>query len=152
MRLVALALAVLVAGCTSAPPVGPPATFQPDLRGTWTGTWGGAPLTVIVIEQRLATGDSGLVIGPYQVLGQQYPTVSGVMTSTIDGRQISTHMNGLLSSGGAAGLVVTLRARSVAGDQWITMRLIDASRLEGTGQSQYAWGPQGPAQLSRAVR
>lgn len=146
-----LAALVLLAGCTTIPPAGPPAAFAPDLRGTWTGTWGGAPASLVVTEQATGTGESGLVLGPWQVLGERYPTATGVLTSTVDGEPVSTRMHGLLSDAGR-GVVLTVRAQSAAGEQWLRLRLVDTDRLEGTGESQLRWGPQGPAQLVRRTR
>jgi hypothetical protein len=151
MRWGVLALVLVVAGCATSPPAVPPAASAPDLRGAWTGTWGGGPLTLIVTEQRNGHGDSGLVIGPWQVLGQQYPTVTGVLTATIRGEAVSTQVDGLLGDSGGR-LILSLRARSAAGDQRMTLRLVAADRLEGTGDSQYAWGPQGPVQLVRQAQ
>jgi hypothetical protein len=144
----ALLFALLLAGCTTGPPVGPPALSAPDLTGSWTGTWGGAPLTLLVTEQTIGPGESSLVLGPWQVLGERYPIVAGVLTGTIRGERVSTHANGLLGLSGGA-VVLTLRARSPAGDQRLTLRLLDRDRLQGSGESQYRWGPQGPAELTR---
>ena len=149
MRYLAAMLALVLAGCATAPPAGPPAASAPDLRGSWNGTWGGEPFTLVVTEQTIAPGESGLVLGPWQVLGQRYPTVIGTLTCTIRGERVSTHVDGLISQTGGA-LVLSLRARSAAGDQRITLRLVDRDRLQGSGDSQYRWGPQGPAQLPRA--
>jgi hypothetical protein len=148
MRGLAILVIVLSAGCatTQAPPAGP---IVPDLRGTWSGTWGGTPLTVLVLEQRSGPGDSGLVIGPWQVLGERYPTLTGVITESIRGEMVSTHMDALIGDAGGGRLVVTVRARSAAGDQRLTLRLVDRDRLHGEGDSQYAWGPRGPVQLVR---
>ena len=151
MRLLVVALALVVAGCATSQVVPPPAVSAPDLRGTWIGTWGGTPLTVLVTEQRNGHGDSGLVIGPWQVLGQPYPTVIGVLTESIRGEMVSTHMDGLLSDSGGR-LVVTVRVRAAAGDQRLTLRLVATDRLEGMGDSQYAWGPQGPVELARTAQ
>jgi hypothetical protein len=150
-RALVVAAVVLLAGCATGPPVGPPAPVAPDLRGTWEGTWGGAPARLVITGQQPGHGESGLVLGPWPVLGERYPTATGVLTSTIDRAAISTHMRGLLSDGGG-GLVLTVRADSAAGEQWLTLRLVDPDRLEGTGQSQYPWGPQGPARLVRQAR
>ena len=141
-------VAVVLGGCVVTPPVGPPAVFPPDLRGTWLGTWGGTPLRIIVIDQQVATGDSGLVIGTWQVLGQYYPTVNGTMTTTIGGEAISTNMTGLIALAGQ-GYALTLRGRSSAGDQEMRVTLVEADRLVGVGQSQYSWGPQGPVEAVR---
>jgi hypothetical protein len=149
MRRLAVSLALLLAaGCSSAPPVAPPAVSAPDLRGTWTGTWGGEPFALLVTDQTIGPGDSSVMIGPWQILGERYPTITAVMTSTIRGERVSTHADGLLGQSGGR-IVVTLRARSAAGDQRVTLRLVDLDRLQGSGDSQYRWGPQGPALLTR---
>jgi len=139
---------LLTAGCVVTPPVGPPAVSPPDLRGTWIGTWGGTPLSFVVIDQQISTGDSGVVIGSWQLLGQYYPTVNGVMTTTIGGEAISTNMTGQIAQWGQ-GFALVLRGRSSAGDQEMRVRLVEADRLVGEGQSQYAWGPQGSVQAVR---
>jgi hypothetical protein len=141
-------IALLAFACASAAPPPPPALVAPDLRGTWTGTWNGTPLSLLVTEQQSGHGDSGLVIGPWHVLGERYPVVSGVMTSSLGGEAVSTRMDGLLSDEGGR-LVVTVRAHSRAGEQRLTLRLVEPDRLEGRGDSQYAWGPRGPVQLVR---
>jgi hypothetical protein len=146
VRALVVTLALLVAGCA---PLPPPAASAPDLRGTWTGTWGGGPITVVVTDQQAGHGDSGLVLGPWQVLGQTYPTISGVLTTSIRGDAVSTQMAGRLADGGGGRLLVSLHARSVAGEQRLTLRLLEGDRLEGTGDSQYAWGARGPVQLVR---
>ena len=149
MRLIlAMLVALVAAGCVVTPPVGPPAVSPPDLRGTWIGTWGGTPLSFVVLDQQTGTGDSGVVIGSWQLLGQYYPTVSGIMTTTIRGESVSTNMTGLIAQAGE-GYGVVLRGRASAGDQEMRVRLIEADRVEGVGQSQYAWGPQGSVQAAR---
>jgi hypothetical protein len=101
-----------------------------------------------VTEQSISAGDSGLVLGPWQVLGERYPRLVGVLTSTIRGEHVSTHVEGLLSQSGNT-LVLSLRARSAAGDQRLALRLVERDRLQGSGDSQYRWGPQGPVELTR---
>lgn len=147
-----IVVALLLGGCASSAPPPPPAATVPDLRGTWTGTWGGTPLTMVVTGQQAGQGQSGLVIGPWQVLGEVHPTLGGVLTSSIRGEAVSTHMNALVSDAGGGRIVLTVRARSAAGDQRMTLRWIAPDRLEGSGDSQYAWGPQGPVQLIRGAQ
>jgi len=148
MRRLVLALAILSAGCVVTPPAGPPAVAPPDLRGTWVGTWGGTPLSLVVTDQRISTGDSGLVIGSWQLLGQYYPTLDGVMTTTIRGESITTNVTGQIWQSGEF-FGITIRGRASAGDQQMTVKLVEEDRLEGMGQSQYTWGPQGPVQAVR---
>jgi hypothetical protein len=147
-RLLTMLAVLLLAGCVVTPPVGPPAVSPPDLRGTWIGTWGGTPLRIVVLDQQISTGDSGVVLGSWQLLGQYYPTVNGVMTTTIDGEAVSTNMTGLVAQAGQ-GFSLVLRGRSTAGEQEMRVRLVEVDRLEGEGQSQYSWGPQGSVHAAR---
>jgi hypothetical protein len=148
MRALLVAL-VLLAGCATAPPPGPPAAFVPDLLGTWTGTWGGGPATLVLTGQHEGHGDSGLVLGPWQVFGEVYPTASGILTARINGEMVSTAVNGRISNAGDGTVLTVLAQSPSAGDQWMQLRLVGEDRLEGTGESQHRWGPSGPVQLVR---
>jgi hypothetical protein len=148
MRNLALVLVLFLAGCATGEPIAPPAVSAPDLRGSWAGTWGGEPCALLLTEQTIGPGESSVMLGPWQLFGERYPTVTGVLTSTIDGERVSTHVNGLVGQTGGS-LVLVLRARAGAGDQRLTLRLVDRDRLQGSGDSQFRWGPQGPAQLTR---
>jgi hypothetical protein len=145
----ALVALLLLAGCAAAPPPGPPAAFVPDLLGTWTGTWAGGPATLVVTAQHEGHGQSGLVIGPWQVLGEVYPTATGVLTARVNGEMVSTSMSGRISDSGAGPVLTVQTQSSSAGDQWMRLRLVGEDRLEGTGESQQRWGPSGPVQLVR---
>jgi hypothetical protein len=149
MRALGLALVLVLAGCASGEPVAPPAVSAPDLRGSWTGTWGGKPCALLLTQQTIGPGESSVMLGPWQLFGDRYPTVTGVLTSTIQGEQVSTHVDGQVGQAGG-GFVLMLRARAGAGDQRLTLRLVAGDRLQGSGDSQFRWGPQGPAQLTRA--
>ena len=143
-----LVIVLALAGCATAPPIGAPAASAPDLRGSWSGTWGGEPFGLLLTEQTIGPGESGVMLGHWPILGERYPTVTGVMTATIRGEPISTQVRGQLGQTGA-GLVLALRAHSVAGEQRLTLRLTGRDDLQGSGDSQYSWGPQGPARLTR---
>lgn len=148
MRRLGLVLVLILAGCATGEPVAPPAVSAPDLRGSWTGSWGGGPCALLLTEQTIGPGESSVMLGSWQVFGEHYPTVTGVLTSTIDGAQVSTRVEGLVGQTGR-GLVLMLRARAGAGDQRLTLRLVDGDRLQGSGDSQYRWGARGPAHLTR---
>jgi hypothetical protein len=148
MRRLGLVLVLILAGCATGEPIVPPTGAAVDLRGSWTGSWGGGPCALLLTEQTIGPGESSVMLGPWQVFGERYPTVTGVLTSTIDGAQVSTRVEGLVGQTGGR-LVLMLRARAGAGDQRLTLRLVDGDRLQGSGDSQYRWGPQGPAQLTR---
>lgn len=148
MQALALVLVLVLTACATGEPIAPPAVSAPDLRGSWTGTWGGEPCALLVTEQTIGPGPSSIMLGPWQLFGERYPTVSGVLTSTIESEQVSTRVDGLVGLAGGR-FVLMLSARAGAGDQRLTLRLVDEDRLQGSGDSQFRWGPQGPAQLTR---
>jgi hypothetical protein len=142
---------LLTAACTTPLPQPPPAgagVTTSDIRGSWRGTWGGAPASLLITDQETQAGYSGLYVGNYQVLGNQRPGVSGILTSQIDKEQTSVHAYGWF--GGLEG-EPTLRiiADSPSGQQRLTLRPYGPDRLIGMGESSFAWGPVGPIQLMR---
>ena len=151
MRLLGLVLlGLVVAGCETAPPAPPPTGSAPDLRGTWTGTWGGASVTLVVTDE-VEVGDSGVYLGSWQVLGRHGPGVSGVLTTTINGERVSLAATGRLTSDvGRPAVLVT--ATGPAGEQALRLTQVAPDRLRGTGESSYAWGPRGVADLTRVSR
>jgi hypothetical protein len=142
---------VLLAGCASdvgqpsQPILGPP---PPDFRGTWSGTWGGTPLTFVVTEQRDLGPDGGVYLGPLPVLGQRVPGVLGVLTSTIGGSPVSASARGWLGSTGTA-VTLLVHARTPHGLQELTLMRVRPDRLVGRGESEFSWGPTGEIELSR---
>jgi hypothetical protein len=145
-RLVGTAALVLaLASCETVAPVSPGPV--PDVRGTWTGTWAGAPMTLVIREQEDGGPGGGLHVGSWQVLGRTGPTVAGVMTFTLLGSPVSTAVHGRLGDGG--GVRLLLEATPSDGRQELVLRL-DDGRLAGTGTSSFGWGPQGAVELTRA--
>jgi len=147
----ALLLVVALSGCArpvelAAPP---PVTAVPDLRGTWTGTWGGAPARLVIVEQ-LELGDyAGIYLGPVQVLGRRRPGVSGVLTSTIAGAPVSANAEGWLGYVNG-NLALRLHATTTSGAQQLTLARTADDRWTGRGESDFAWGPQGLIEIVRA--
>jgi hypothetical protein len=146
-----LALVLVLAGCAGglAPPtpLPGPTTAIPDLRGTWAGTWGGTPLTLVLVEHKEFGGSPGIYLGPVRLLGQPVPGVSGVMTCTVEGHPVSASVQGWLGSSGGA-LTLVLNARTLHGSQWLTL-IPREEHLSGTGESEFRWGPRGRVQLIR---
>jgi hypothetical protein len=143
-------LAVVLGGCAQAvdqaPP--PPVTAVPDLRGTWTGTWGGAPVQLVIVEQRELGDYAGLYFGPVQLLGRRRPGVTAVLTSTIAGASVSANAEGWLGYANG-GLLLFLRATTPSGVQQVTLDRTAGDRWSGRGESDFAWGPQGPIEVVR---
>jgi hypothetical protein len=149
------ALALVAAACATsglpqAPPPGAGATLT-DLRGSWRGTWGGAPAALLITDQQLHAGHSGVFIGNYQLLGHERPGVSGILTSQINKEQTSVRAYGWF--GGLEGQpTLQLVAEPPRGQQRLTLRLDGPNRLVGMGESSFAWGPAGPIELTRVSR
>ena len=141
-------IAVLLAACSTAPPpLAPPAGRLPDVRGTWTGTWGGAPMALVILDQTDAAPTEGVSVGPWQVFGRTLPGVSGILTVKIRNEMVSSNVHGRL--GLANGRLALELAPATANGGWISLTTVDDNRMRGTGMSQMRWEPQGPVELVR---
>src|SRR5205823_5051852 len=69
MRTLVVLLALTLGACATEPRLGQPQDVVPDLRGTWQGTWGGAPVTLLVLEQGGTTRQGGISVGPWALTG-----------------------------------------------------------------------------------
>ena len=150
-RRTAILLVVALSGCAQtvdqAPP--PAVTVMPDdLRGTWVGTWGGAPVQLVIVEQIELGERAGIYLGPVQVLGRRRPGLSGVLTSTIAGAPVSANAEGWLGNIGGR-LTLLVRATTTAGIQQMTLARTAPDRWIGRGDSEFVWGPQGAIEIVR---
>lgn len=149
-----LGLVLLLAGCAgSHGPMAPPpgATLDiPDFRGTWTGTWGGSAVSLVITEQEDQDWRSGVYLGSMQVLGQRAPGVSGVLTSAVPGGRVSATIRGWLTTSGRGAVTLLLEASTVDGMQHLTLTSGPPDRLAGQGDSEFRWGPRGPIELMRS--
>ena len=146
-------LAAMLAGCVAgiplpAPPTGP----VPELTGTWRGTWGGEPASLLVTEQTGDAGYSGIFTSADHLWGPRRPGVSGVLTSTIRGAPVSSRAEGWLGNDARGRLVLLLQTETPDGRQRLTLARVGEDQLQGTGESSFRWGPQGPARLTRQSR
>jgi len=148
-----LAAALLVAGCQPGPPALAPVAVAPgvpDLRGLWTGTWGGAPARLVITGQADLQQHAGVYLGPVQLLGQRLPGLTGVLTLTVRGEARSANVQGWFGATGA-GPALVLVAVTPDGREYATLRPLSADRLAGTGDADFAWGPRGVVDLARAA-
>ncbi len=147
-RYILAALTLLLAGCATTPPLTMPARPVPDLKGTWTGTWGGTRLTLLVLEQEdESSSGGGVSLGPWLLLGDRLPGVSGVLTYTAREEAISVNVKGRLGDWNGK-LTLVLDPATTNGAQ-ITLTHVDERRLAGTGTSRASWEPQGAVELVR---
>jgi hypothetical protein len=140
-------IAALLGACAAPPALTDPVGLMPDLRGTWTGTWAGAPMTLVILEQRDAEPVDGVTVGPWQVLGQNLPGVAGILSVKIRSEMVSVNVRGRLGTSNGR-LTLVLEPATVNGG-WLTLTRLDENRLAGTGTSQMSWEPQGPVELIR---
>ena len=142
-----VAVAALLVACAGPPQLASPVGLMPDLRGTWKGTWGGAPLTLIILEQRDGEPVDGVTVGPWQVLGRNLPGVAGILSVQLRGEMVSVNVQGWLGTSNGR-LTLVLEPVTVNGG-WISLAQVEANRLAGVGTGQMSWEPQGPVELSR---
>lgn len=146
MRAPAAALALVLAGCAGV--AAPPAPAgAPDVRGTWRGTWGGAPLTLVVTDQTEGAAYAGLFVGPWLVSGSRYPGISGILSLSVRGAARSVRVDGWVLS--ARPLRLRLVAPALDGPVELTLTG-DGDTLTGEGAAAVRWGPAGPVVLRRA--
>jgi hypothetical protein len=143
----AVALLMLLGACATEAPLTMPVGPMPDLRGTWKGTWGGTPLTLLIVEQREASPVGGVFVGSWHLSGQELGGVSGVLTFTVGGESISVNVQGRLGDLNGR-LTLVLEPVTVNGGR-MTLRRLGPHRLVGEGISAMRWEPQGPVELLR---
>jgi len=144
--LVLVALSFL-ACTTSPPPLAPPVGLMPDLRGTWTGTWGGTPVTLVILEQGETQPVDGVFVGPWQVVGQDLPGLSGILSVRIQNEMFSTNVRGRF--GNWNGRLTLVLEPATANGGFLSLVWLADDRLTGSGTSQMSWEPQGPVELIR---
>jgi len=141
------AISALLGACAAPPPLAAPAGLMPDLRGAWAGTWGGTPLTLVILEQRDAEPVDGVTVGPWHVLGRNLPGVAGILSVKIRNEMVSVNVQGRLGISNGR-LTLVLEPATVNGG-WISLTRREENRLAGTGTAQMSWEPQGPVELIR---
>ena len=148
-RLALAALVLLAAACRTTTAV-PPDWRETvgGLRGSWRGTWGGAPAALLVTEQRTTASHSGLYVGTEQLFGPERLGLTGILTAPINNEPTSVTARVWLA-GEEGALTLWIRAESPSGSLRVTLRQDGPDRLVGMGDSSFRWGPSGPIELTR---
>lgn len=160
LSIAALAAAIMGGVASAQQPAAPPPAPQawPDLAGTWKGTWGEAPTTLVIFKRsesilvsQALGGMSGFAQG---LVGQNDSDVTGTLTT--DGRAgpLSVSASGRL---GVVNSRMTLMlnaqpAFGIADYQELVFTTVTPEQLAGTGTSTMQWGPAGPIDLKRQGR
>lgn len=148
LRVLLLALLCLVAACARQfEPVPPP---TPNLLGTYVGTWGDQPTTLVIQSYGAAQADSGLFLGSLSVGGSPQMVVSGTISHP--------------SPQGPLASTFTARVGYVEGKLILWLNLptinpmspfeqlplaVEGEALVGMAEHEYPEGPKGPIRLVR---
>ncbi len=141
------AVSAMIVACASPPPLATPTGLMPDLRGTWQGTWGGSPLTLVILDQVEAQPVDGVSVGSWQLLGQDLPAVSGILTVRVRSEPTSTNVRGRI--GTLYGRLALVLEPATVNGGWISLTQLEENRMAGTGTALMRWEPQGPVELIR---
>lgn len=148
-RALVVGLVLALGACATGPRLDQPTQAVPDLRGTWRGTWGGAPITLLVLEQGGTTRQDGITVGPWPLTGAGLPALDGVLTYPSNNAPVSVNVRGRFGDwNGGFTLVVDALTRD--GQQLVLTR-VSPERLSGNGTSRLSWDPQGAVDLTRAT-
>jgi hypothetical protein len=158
---IAALLVALSAGATGAQqPAPPPPAPQgwPDLSGTWKGTWGGAPTTLVIFKRSEAAFVGQALGGMYSfaqsVVGQNDGEVRGTLWTDGTAGPLSVSTSGRLGVFNSR-LTLVLNARPGFGIndfQELVFTTVTPQQLAGSGNSTMQWGPAGPIDLKREGR
>jgi hypothetical protein len=154
-------LLVLAGGPASAqqpPPPAPAPQGWPDLSGTWKGTWGGTPATLVLFKKSEAAFVGQALTGMYNfaqaVVGQNDGDVKGTLSTSGAAGPLSVGVAGRLGVFNNR-LTLVLNARPGFGIndyQELVFTTVTAQELQGSGSSTMQWGPNGPVDLKRAAQ
>ncbi len=147
-RALVLALIWLIAGCARQfEPVPPP---TPNLLGTYVGTWGDQPTTLVIQSYGAAQPEAGLFLGSMSVGGMPQMVVSGTISHP--------------SPQGPLASTFTARVGYVEGKLILSLSLptlssmtpfeelplaVEGESLLGKAEHDYPEGPKGPIRLVR---
>ena len=160
LRAAVLLVAIITGTASAQQPVPPPPAPQawPDLSGTWKGTWGGAPTTLVVFKKNEAAFVGQALSGMYNfaqaVVGQNDGDVTGTLTTDGKAGPLSVGVAGRLGVFNNR-LTLVLNARPGFGIndyQELVFTTVTPDELTGNGTSTMQWGPSGPVDLKRTVR
>jgi hypothetical protein len=124
----------------------------PDLSGTWTGTWGGQPTTLVIQGQGSEQPQEGLFVGTISVdallSAQQQATVSGTITHPGPSGPLSSTFTGRVDYV-AGQLTLLLNLPTFNEFQEIALAVEGNERLVGAAARDIPEGPRGAIRLVR---
>jgi hypothetical protein len=142
-----LALACLSAACSTFQPVPTP---PPDLLGTYVGTWGGVPTTLVIKNYGEAAPDSGLFLGSLSVGGPSQMQISGIVIHpSPQGPLQSTFSARVGYMDGQLILALSLPTMDPLENFAELSLAVQGDTLVGKAERDYPQGPKGPIKLVR---
>lgn len=147
-RVLVLALGLASAACADR--FTPVAAPDPNLMGTYVGTWGGVPTTLVIQSSGTAPPQGGLFLGSLAVGGLPQQSVSGTISHPgPDGPLASTFTARVGYIGSKLILVLSLPTTN---DMEVFEELslaVEGDALVGKAGRDYPQGPRGPIRLVR---
>ena len=148
LRALVLALTFLAAACARQfEPVPPP---TPNLLGTYVGTWGGEPTTLVIQSYGAAQPEGGLFLGSMSVGGTPQMVVSGTISHPSPQGPLASTFTARV--GYVEGrLILALNLPTInAMEPFEELPLaVDGDALVGKAEHDYPEGPKGPIRLVR---
>jgi hypothetical protein len=147
-RTLLLTLILALAACARQfTPVPPP---SPNLLGTYVGTWGGAPTTLVIQSYGAAAPQSGLFLGSLSVGGLPQEVVSGTISHpSPDGPRASTFTARVGYVEGQLILWLSLPTTNAMEPFENLSLAVQGDVLTGEAKQDYPEGPKGPIRLVR---
>jgi hypothetical protein len=152
-----LGLAASTGNAQQPPPqVAPPG--WPDLSGTWRGTWGEAPTTLVIFKKSergfVSQALSGYSNFAQAAVGENDAEVKGTLSTDGKAGPMSVAVAGRM---GMFNNRLTLVLTGQPGWSWndyqeLVLTTVTPEQLAGNGTSTVQWGPSGPINLKREVR
>ncbi len=147
-RALLLALSFVSAACANQfTPVAPP---SPNLLGTYVGTWGGVPTTLVIQSYGAAPPEGGLFLGSLSVGGLPQEVVSGTITHpSPEGPRASTFTARVGYVNGQLILSLSLPTKDAMEVFEELSLAVNGDALVGEAKHDYPEGPKGSIRLVR---
>jgi hypothetical protein len=147
-RVLILVLGLVVIACANK--FTPVAAPDPKLLGTYVGTWGGVPTTLVIQSYGAAPPQGGLFLGSLDIGGLPQESVSGTISHPgPDGPLFSTFTARVGYVDSQLILVLSLPTTDDMEPFTQLSLAVEGDALVGKAERDYPEGPRGPIRLVR---